>query len=356
MTNNLGLVVSLIAISSIFLIGFIILLIILFKKKDKKKDSKPEEFEELQKTISELKDNMNKQNLDQLERSQNMKQEILLKMQDNRSEDFLKSQENINSILNVVAKLEANQSEIRESQKGILKLQDIFVNPKARGNIGEFSLETILDSIFGNHPQLFQRQYKLPNDKIADAVVKAPDPVGLVCIDSKFPLSNYSLYQNAQAEFEQAQYLKEFTSDVKKHIDDISLKYIIRNVTCDRAIMFVPSENIFIFIMNEVPNLVEYAYKKNVQITGPSTLIATIAGINALRMNIEQGKFAIQIKDSLLTLKAEFERFSDRYTTLEKEFQKVNDTFQAINITQKKISNNFSKIEQIEYHEENEEQ
>ncbi len=349
MNNSLAILLFLIVIIILLIIAFIITTLVLVKKLGNKNNS----FD-INKVIDELRENLNKSALDNIERNQNIKQEILHKLSQDRSDDLLKAQESFNLLNNMVVKLEASQNELRETQKDIIQLKDIFQSPKARGNIGEFTLDSILEAVFGSNPNLYVRQYKLSNDKIVDAIVRAPEPIGIVCIDSKFPLTNYTLYVSSKNELEKEKYLKDFTNDVKKHIKDISEKYIIKNETSEVAIMFIPSEIIFTFIVNETNIATTYAINHKVQLASPTTLITTLTSINALRMNIEQGKFAYQIRERLLSLKEEFTRFNHRYTTLEAQFNKTYDAFKEINTTQKKISTNFEKIEQIENFQERE--
>ena len=126
-------------------------------------------------------------------------------------------------------------------------MQGILTDKKTRGIFGEVNLEHIMANVFGaNNKKIYQIQYPFDNNTIADCVLFAPEPLGTVAIDSKFPLENYQAMVNrSNTASVRANAEKLFKADVKKHIDDISNKYIIPGVTSDQAIMFLPAEAIF---------------------------------------------------------------------------------------------------------------
>ena len=140
-------------------------------------------------------------------------------------------------------------------------------------------------------------QYTFENKTIADCVLFAPQPLGTIAIDSKFPLEHYRIMvekKNSNEIREQAEKL--FKNDVKRHIDAISSKYIIDGVTSNQAILFLPAEAIFAEINAYHPDLIEYAYKRRVWLTSPTTLISTLTTIQVIIKNIERDKFASMIQ------------------------------------------------------------
>ena len=165
-------------------------------------------------------------------------------------------------------------------------------------------LNYILSSVFGeNNLNIYDLQHKMSNGSIADSILYAPDPLGTICIDSKFPLENYQrMTDRERTKEERALAEKGFVQDVKKHIDDISSKYIVAGVTSDEAIMFLPAEAIFAEINAYHPELISYAYNHRVWITGPTTLISTLSTISMIIKNIERDKYAKVIHDELLSI------------------------------------------------------
>ena len=200
---------------------------------------------------------------------------------------------------------------------------------------------------------LYKTQYKLPNGYIADSVIFAPEPLNTIAIDSKFPLENYRIMvDKKRSDTDRNIAFKQFKLDVKKHIDDISYKYIIDKVTSDQAMMFIPAEAIFAEINAYHPDLVEYAYKKRVWLTSPTTLISTLTMIMMIIQNIERDKYTNIIHEELNKLGIEFTRFKDRFDKLSKSVLTVNKDIEAFSITTDKIKRKFDSISNVKIKDE----
>ena len=196
-----------------------------------------------------------------------------------------------------------------------------------------------------NNHRIYKTQYKLSNGYIADSVVFAPEPLKTLAIDSKFPLENYKIMvDKKKSDVERTNAFKQFKLDVKKHIDDINYKYIIEGETSNQAMMFIPAEAIFAEINAYHPDLIEYAYKKRVWLTSPTTLISTLTMIMMVIQNIERDKYTGIIHDELNKLGVEFTRFKDRFDKLSKSVLTVNKDIEAFNITTDKIKKKFDTI------------
>ena len=146
---------------------------------------------------------------------------------------------------------------------------------------------------------------------------------------------------------ERASYEKQFKLDVKKHIDAISSKYIIPGVTSNQAIMFLPAEAIFAEINAYHNDLIEYAYKRNVWITSPTTLISSLTTVEVLLKNMERDKYAKIIHDELTKLGIEFSRYKERWDKLAKSIETVNKDVENLNITSDKITKKFVSISEV---------
>ena len=252
--------------------------------------------------------------------------ELNEKVDSRLNEGFKKTNETFQGILERISKIDEAQKKIEQLSTNIISLQDILSDKKSRGCYGEVQLHTILASVFGDkNDKVYQLQYTLPNSSIADSVLRCPQPLGMVCIDSKFPLENYQrMMDRTLSDVERETYEKAFKADVKKHIDAISSKYIIKDVTSDQAIMFLPAEAIFAEINAYHPDLVTYAQKKRVWLTSPTTLIATLTTIEVILRNIERDKHAKEIQIELGKLSQEFARYRTRWDNLSKSIIKVN--------------------------------
>ena len=134
---------------------------------------------------------------------------------------------------------------------------------------------------------------------------------------------------------------------MKKHIDAISNKYIIENETSDQAILFLPAEAIFAEINAYHSDVLEYANKKNVRITSPTTLMSILTIVQVTMKNIERNKYANIIHEELRKLQEEFVRYETRWTSLQKDIEKVTKDVKEIATTSTKISKRFTKISNV---------
>ena len=144
---------------------------------------------------------------------------------------------------------------------------------------------------------------------------------------------------------------KLFKSDVKKHIDAIASKYIIEGVTSDQAIMFLPAEAIFAELNAYHNDIIEYAYKKRVWITSPTTLMSTLTTIQVIIKNAERDKYAKVIREELVKLSVEFSRYKDRWDKLSRSIQTVSKDVEDIHTTTDKITKRFNSINSVELDE-----
>ena len=171
----------------------------------------------------------------------------------------------------------------------------------------------------------------------------------MVAIDSKFPLDNYRLMIDKKAGIVERQNAeKNFKSDVKKHIDAIASKYIIKGVTSNQAIMFLPAEAIFAELNAYHPDIIEYAYKKRVWLASPTTLMSTLTTIELVIKNIEKDKYTSVIHEELNKLSVDFKRYKERWDKLSRSIDAVSRDANDIHITTDKISKRFDVINNVD--------
>ena len=272
------------------------------------------------------------------------------KVNERLDQNFEKTNKTFTSVLERLSKIDEAQKKIELLSNDIVSLQSILTDKKSRGIFGEVNLKHILVNVFGeNQDKIYKLQYTFDNDTIADSVLFAPEPLGTIAIDSKFPLENYqAMVDKNNSELLRAQAEKNFKIDVKKHIDAISSKYIIPGVTADHAIMFLPAEAIFAEINAYHQDLIDYAYKKKVWITGPTTLISTLTTIQVILKNVERDKYAKVIHDELKLLDVEFGRYRERWDKLSRSIDTVSKDVKELNTTSDKISKRFNAINQVD--------
>lgn len=178
--------------------------------------------------------------------------------------------ERLDMATKVIGDLKQNLGEMSEVGKGIRSLQEFLQSPKLRGNIGEQVLQDMIGQTFPKNS--FHLQYAFKSGMKIDAVLKTD--AGLLCVDSKFPMENFTKMHKGPTEAERHQAKKDFFSDVKKHVTDISRKYILpEEGTMDFALMYIPSEGVY-YEMANMDELMDYARKLRVYPVSPNTLYA----------------------------------------------------------------------------------
>lgn len=285
-----------------------------------------------------------KESLDKSIKELNEKVEVRL------NDGFAKTNQTFQGILERISKIDEAQKKIEQLSTNIISLQDVLSDKKSRGCFGEVQLHNILASVFGDkNDKVYELQYTLSNGKKADSVLKCPQPMGMICIDSKFPLENYQrMMDKTISEVERHNYEKMFRDDVKKHIDAIADKYIINGETSDQAILFLPAEAVFAEINAYHPEIVAHSQKRRVWLTSPTTLIATLTMIEVLIRNLERDKHAKEIQNELKALSVEFDRYRERWDKLGRSITTVTKEINDINITTTKISKKFESINKVE--------
>ena len=283
---------------------------------------------------------------DRIERKLNlMNQKVNEKLEDG----FDKTNKTFNEVMTRLTRIDEAQKKIDGLGNEIVSLESILTDKKSRGIFGEVNLYHILSSIFGEkNDKIYQTQYTLSNTTIADAIVFGPEPLGTICIDSKFPLENYRrLVEKGLTNSERELRSKAFESDVKKHIDAISSKYIIAGETSDQAIMFLPAEAIFAEINAYHTNLIKYAAGKKVWITSPTTLMSLLTIIQSVLMGLERDKYTSIIHEELNKLGIEFGRYRERWDKLSRSIQTVSNDVENIHKTTEKITKRFDSINNV---------
>ena len=281
----------------------------------------------LTKELGDFKNDINKDQNDNFTKLNETIERRLLaineKVNERLDQNFEKTNKTFMNVIERLSKIDEAQKKIETLSTDIVSLQSILTDKKTRGIYGEVTLTHILSNVFGEkNDNIYRLQYKLSNGTIADSVVFAPEPLGTIIIDSKFPLEHYELMVDKKlSNEERIKAEKLFKMDMKKHIDAISSKYIIPGETSNQAILFLPAEAIFAEINAYHEDIINYAYNKKVWITSPTTLISTLTVIEMIIMNMEKDKYAKIIHDELNKLGLEFSRYKERWDKLTRSIE-----------------------------------
>jgi len=302
-----------------------------------------------QKSLYEMSKEIQNQSSKDIEKLTKKVEENLQNINEKVEKRLTKGFENIDKtfkdIIVGIAKIGEAQKKIESLSSEVNSLQSVLTDKKSRGIFGEVQLNSILNSIFGDKKDLYDLQYSFDSGVIADAIIKAPEPLGIIAIDSKFPMENYTRM------VEDDSFKSSFKQNIKKHINDISSKYIIKGKTAEMAILFLPAEAIFAEINAYHEELIEYGRKRGVWIASPTTLMALLTTITAIVRDIKTQEQAKKIQEELMKLSSNFKLYKKRWDNLSKHIDTVSKDVKEITTSTNKISSEFERIERVEFDE-----
>ena len=277
-------------------------------------------------------------------------EQISGKVAERLDEGFKKTNETFANVMARLATIDEAQKKIDGLTTNVVSLQHLLGDKRSRGAFGEVQLEGLVRNILP--PDAYSFQERLSNGNRVDCLLILPPPTGKVPVDAKFPLENYHRMLNQDlAESDKLAARKQFKLDIKKHIEDISQKYLIRNETSDGAVMFVPAEAVFAEIHAYHSDLVEYAMQKHVWIVSPTTLMAVLNTARAVMKDVQMREQVHIIQSELGKLSMDFRRFDERMKRLADNIRKANEEAGQVEISSRKISDHFARIEAVEMKE-----
>jgi len=278
---------------------------------------------------------------------------------DRLQKGFRDTNETFVQIAERVKIIDEAQKKIEGLSTEMIGLQNILSNNQARGSFGEYQLNQLLFSVFGDNKNIYELQHTIKESRgtkesvRADAVIFMPEPHNKVAIDSKFPFSSYAkLFDNkGLSKDEEDKLIQAFGAEVKKHITDIGNKYIIDGITANYALMFVASDGILALIHAKLSNIVEYAREKRVTIVSPTTIIPLLSSFHAARIDYEKAKNAKIIDSQLKLLNKEFEIFERDWAKLSQNIRSLIRQSDAVDRRVNRITDKFGRIKNADFSE-----
>ncbi len=233
----------------------------------------------------------------------------------------------ISDITERLVRLDEGNKQVLGFAEGLAQLQDILKNPKQRGVLGEYYLETLLKNILP--PGGYQMQYGFPDGTIVDAAVFVKDKV--IPVDSKFSLENYNRMTEEKEPMRKKDLARIFENDLKNRIVETA-KYIqSENNTMDFAFMFIPHEAIYYDLLvgsvgvgEEVENLIQRAASKyRVIIVSPTSFLAYL-------QTVLQGLKAMQIEESAKEIRKRVDELGRHLASYEEYHNKLGTTLKTV--------------------------
>ncbi|WP_417254623.1 DNA recombination protein RmuC [Celeribacter sp.] len=241
------------------------------------------------------------------------------------------------------------QANIEKLSGNVLSLQDILSNKQTRGAFGEIQLNDIVGKALPKDS--YTLQATLSNGKRADCLIHLPNPPGPIAIDSKFPLEAYEALRRADTQWELNEAAKLMRQAVKRHISDISEKYILEGETADGALMFLPSEAVYAELHANFPELVREGFDKRVWIVSPTTCMATLNTMRAILKDARMREQAGAIRKELSLLHADVERLGTRVGNLDRHFGQAAKDLEDIKISAEKAGKRAHRLDNFDFEE-----
>ena len=333
------------------IILIVLVLNLLFKlsgskaKEDTKANYLQQDLNNLNKNISDLQQNLQEKLSEKLERGQAQTSNTI-------QQQFNQSAKIIADVQKQLTQLDETNKQVKDVASDLKTLQNVLSNPKQRGVLGEYYLETVLKNVLP--PERFTLQYKFKDGETVDAAIFL-DKNKILPIDSKFSLENYNRLVELEAGSTERERLEKlFKNDLKLRIDETS-KYIRPSEdTMDFAFMFIPSEAIYYdLLVNKVGtgsvnsrDLIEYAFReKKVIIVSPTSFMAylqtVIQGLRSLEIEEkakdiqkrvgELGRHLQAYQDYQKRMGNSLKTTVNHYNASKKEFRKLDKDVVKIN-------------------------
>ena len=248
-----------------------------------------------------------------------------------------------------LATIDKAQENITKLSGDVLSLQDILSNKQTRGAFGEIQLNDIVLNALPSDS--YTLQATLSNGRRADCLIHLPNPPGPIVIDSKFPLEGYEALRNASTDWEVSEARKALRTAVRKHIRDISEKYILEGETADGALMFLPSEAVYAELHANFSDVVQEGFAARVWIVSPTTCMATLNTMRAILKDARMREQTGAIRRELGLLFQDVERLGTRVENLDRHFGQAAKDLSEIKISADKAGRRARRLNNFDFEE-----
>ncbi|MBI3273773.1 MAG: DNA recombination protein RmuC [Candidatus Colwellbacteria bacterium] len=297
MINPITVLIAAVSVSILIMLGVNLYLVV----KSRKKEGPDQNYVVLHQRMDSLSQAIN----DQLEKSRQASERATLSVH-----------QQVQGFTQGMTQLHEGLKSMHDSVKNVSSFQDLFRNPKLRGQWGEMSLEASLAQYFPKDRYLIQHYFS--SGEAVDAALRLPNDI-LLPIDSKFNWDNFQKMVNADNDIHRDGYRKLFLSDVKKKVDEISSKYILpAEGTTDFALMFIPAETVYYEIINNIKDvdISDYARKKKVMLISPNTFALSVSAIQHWYRDVHINQKTQSIIKKLETIVADSSKLADSFRKL----------------------------------------
>ena len=275
--------------------------------------------------------------------------EVSKGMADNLANSSTKTARSLGELQQRLETIDKAQANIEKLSGDVLTLQDILSNKQTRGAFGEIQLYDILEKALPSDS--YDKQVTLSNGRRADCLIRLPNPPGPIVIDAKFPLEAYEALRNATSDYEVNEAAKLLRASVKKHIKDISEKYILDGETADGALMFLPSEAVYAELHANFPELVREGFAARVWIVSPTTCMATLNTMRAILKDARMREQAGAIRKALKQLHRDVEIIGERAAKLETHFNQARADIEGLGVASERAGKRAARLDNFDFEE-----
>ena len=275
--------------------------------------------------------------------------DVQLQMNENLQGSARRTAHSLGELQQRLTAIDKAQENITKLSGDVLSLQDILSNKQTRGAFGEIQLNDIVSKALPSGS--YTLQATLSNERRADCLIHLPNPPGPIVIDSKFPLEPYEALRNATTDWELNEAARQLRTAVKKHIKDISEKYIIEGETADGALMFLPSEAVYAELHANFSELVREGFSARVWIVSPTTCMATLNTMRAILKDARMREQAGAIRRELGLLYQDVDRLGTRVENLDRHFAQAAKDITEIKISADKAGKRARRLDNFDFEE-----
>jgi len=275
--------------------------------------------------------------------------DVQLQMNENLQGSARRTAHSLGELQQRLTAIDKAQENITKLSGDVLSLQDILSNKQTRGAFGEIQLNDIVSKALPSDS--YTLQATLSNGRRADCLIHLPNPPGPIVIDSKFPLEPYEALRNATTDWELNEAARQLRTAVKKHIKDISEKYIIEGETADGALMFLPSEAVYAELHANFSELVREGFTARVWIVSPTTCMATLNTMRAILKDARMREQAGAIRRELGLLYQDMDRLGARVENLDRHFAQAAKDITEIRISADKAGKRARRLDNFDFEE-----
>jgi len=271
------------------------------------------------------------------------------RMKDTLTGSSEKTTKSLTELQERLATIDRAQTNIEKLSGDVLSLQDILSNKQRRGMFGEIQLTDIVSKALPTDS--YALQATLSNGKRADCLVHLPNPPGPIVIDAKFPFEAYEAYAAADTQQMQKIALRDLGQAVRKHIKDISERYIIEGETADGAIMFLPSEAVYAELHARLPEVVRAGFDARVWIVSPTTCMATLNTMRAILKDARMREQTGEIRKALRHLHRDVEIIGEKAGKLETHLRQAGEDVSGVLTAATRAGKRADRLDNFDFEE-----